>query len=175
MHNSLENQFILLEKVKEEVIGLLKNTDEQKRQASPSPGKWSPLQIAWHVVQAETVSFKYIEKRLKNAGQYPFPSTKDRVFSWFIIFGLRFPMKLKAPVSVSVMPDKIELPDVIIHWNAARLKMKEVLDSVGEEDMQRALYVHPVAGPMNLYDAMRFMQQHQNRHSNQIKKICNQN
>jgi len=170
MIDQLQKHFVKLEKEKDQLMELLTQTGFKQLYSRPAQGKWSAMQVVWHMMLAEKISFKYIEKRMKNADQYPVAGLKSRLLSFMVIHGLNLPLKFKAGVAVGDVPSEPALEDLEKQWEEVRIHMKAVLDQATDENASRCLYIHPVAGPMNLFDAMRFMVKHFLRHKRQLMK-----
>lgn len=171
MHPLLEKYFVKLEKDKADLLNILLAADDAKLNNSPSKEKWSPAQIIYHLVQSEQVSFRYIEKRIKHADKVKTAGIKSSLYSFLVVKGLRLPLKFKAPPLVAEVPASMPLGSLEQQWNEVRIKMKLVLESATDAHLTKAFYIHPVAGPMNLLNTLRFMQEHLYRHKRQILKL----
>lgn len=171
MERSLLNQFNILEKAREDLLESLFKLDDTLLNTIPKSGKWSPAQVVSHVIQAEELSFKYIEKRMRNATLNGKPGLGDLLKAGFVIFALKWPFKYKAPEMVAEVPDYRTIQELQEQWQEVRFKMKAVLEMVLPEHLHLSLYKHPIAGPMQIGNAMKFMQEHFNRHKKQIEKV----
>ena len=170
MNRKLEVQFNNLEKSRLQLMAELANIADPYLNLRPGAGKWSPLQVVSHLIQAEEVSFKYIEKRIKHGDQLSLPALNSRLKTFVVIHGLKLPLKFAAPERVAIVPEKLTLKDLNEEWNILRNRIKNILESAPENIIHKALYLHPVAGPMNLFNAMKFTQEHVDRHKKQIWK-----
>ena len=89
------------------LILILRGFNHERLNLRPAERKWSQLQIVYHLIQAESLSFKYIEQRMKMAESLSAPRLRQRLFAIFVIQALKFPLKFKAPEAVSIVPEEI--------------------------------------------------------------------
>lgn len=137
----------------------------------PAPGQWSVVQIMQHLTYAEKGSARYIKYKLENEKRLK----KSGVNAWFRSFILDIimvlPIRIKAPAILPPPENSLHFTEARNEWNAGRKSLKSVLDSMNTAQINSALFKHPIVGKMNIKQALRFMQQHFERHEKQIFRV----
>lgn len=138
------------------------------------PGVWSPVQILHHILLAEIVSFRYIQKKI----QY---TTTFKAAGWYtslrgVLLKLFFmlPVKFRAPKVVDVNRSKQEFPqnveEIFSLWSSLRSDLHDFLASQSEEVLGAEVYKHSIAGRLTLTQMLDFFHYHFDRHEKQILK-----
>lgn len=84
----------------------------------------------------------------------------------------RFPFKFKAPAYlVEHTPTSEPLTDLAQRWNAEREKLRKFLEEITDENLYKLVYKHPVAGRLNVLQALDFMIEHFHHHLPQINRL----
>lgn len=91
---------------------------------------------------------------------------------WVLKLSQRFPFKFKAPsYLVEHTPTSEPLADLSQRWNAERGKLRKFLEEIKDEDLYKLVYKHPVAGRLNVLQALDFMIEHFHHHLPQINRL----
>ena len=91
---------------------------------------------------------------------------------WVLKLSQRFPFKFKAPgYLVEHTPTSEPLADLVQRWNAERGKLRKFLEEIKDEDLHKLVYKHPVAGYLNVLQALDFMNEHFRHHLPQINRL----
>ena len=91
---------------------------------------------------------------------------------WVLMLSQRFPFKFKAPgYLVDHTPNSMPLTDLVQRWNAEREKLRTFLEEIKDEDLHKLVYKHPVAGRLNVLQALDFMIEHFHHHLPQINRL----
>lgn len=171
MNSSLETVFEKLERQRSQILNRVKDLPEQKFTTAP-PGKWSIAQILMHLLASERLSVAYMTKKslgidsLKNSG------LKQSLLSVLLKISQRIPaLKFKAPkVVVENTPAALSLEALISEWDKSRANLKQLLESIPERHLRKLIYKHPIAGMLNVRQAVKFMYEHVHHHSPQIDR-----
>ena len=92
--------------------------------------------------------------------------------TWILKLSQRFPFKFKAPVYlVEHTPTSMPLTDLVQRWDAERGKLRKFLEDIKDEDVYKLVYKHPVAGRLNVVQALDFMIEHFHHHLPQINRL----
>lgn len=158
----------VLESERAEIVGLLRDAGPELSSFSPPDGAWSPLQVAAHLVHAETLSLASIRKRLDRADRAPSAGLAGRFRSLLLKLVLRSGKRVKAPDIVAEAAEDPELEPTIAAWDGARAGWRELFEEIPEEWAPRALYKHPIAGVLSLAGALEFQREHVLHHRPQI-------
>ncbi len=145
--------------------------DEEYLNHSPSPGKWSPLQIFCHLQQSEFLSVRYLKKKIPE-GSYPATGLRESFLSKILGWALASPLKFKAPAAVSEnIPDILNKNDLFRNFEENREEMKTLLQNFPAARMNEAIYKHPRIGYINMSQALDFLLAHFTHHEKQIRNL----
>lgn len=141
----------------------------------PGIEKWSISQILTHLVTSEKLSVSYMKKKalgmetLDNAGMM-----EDLKFL-ALKFSQRIPLKYKAPDVVrNATPTPLSFGELVRTWEEVRSELRDFLDQVQPQDLNKKIYKHPFAGRLSAVHALRFMNEHLIHHRPQIRTIIRQ-
>ncbi len=167
---SLARQFDRVEATKAEILSLLDGLTDEQLNRKPADDEWSAIQVICHLVRAESLSLRYIRKKMQgdNHGVGGFGG---RLRSGALSLLLKLPFRYKAPARSAELPEYAELEATRREWEEGRADWKELIDSFPPELADRAIFRHPVAGMMTISQALRFMVDHITRHRGQVQRI----
>jgi hypothetical protein len=66
---------------------------------------------------------------------------------------------------------EFSLEDLLDRWQGARRKTHTHIESLASEDAGKLVYRHPFAGPLNLAEALRFVDVHFDNHVRHLETI----
>ena len=142
---------------------------EAQRHFRPEPGAWSPLQVAHHLYLAEAASVAAMEKA---AGR---PSRRRGLVKRLGYFGvwvvLKLGLRVKNPAPAATPDADVDLEAVDRDWREVRARLAALLERLGESGRHSAAMMHPVAGPLDLEEALLFLGRHLDHHLRQIGRI----
>ena len=172
MHNSLQPLF---DKLDADLIDLLEDLKDQPDHVlneKVSPDKWSIHQTMYHLILAEELSLKYVQKKLSFN-----PTLKDTGIGTFfrrsaLSLYFLYPFKVKAPDAISKenLPNDLRFWEVVKKWKDVRKETKEFIADLPEEMLKKELYKHPAIGKISLKDMLKFFDLHFARHRKQINR-----
>lgn len=172
MHPSLSKRLQAVNQLIEDLYTRLKTHSHEQLNRKPGPGQWSVLQIMHHLIQAETLSERYVRKKLSFNPELK-PAGLANAFRLFLVrINFVLPFKYKAPPGVGddVLPDTSTLEDTIQQWRKQRQSLSELLENLPEGYHAKALYKHPLAGKLSLVQMLDFFELHIQRHLGQIER-----
>jgi DinB superfamily len=172
LNSSLETAFEKLERQRSQIINRVKDLPEQQFTTAP-PGKWSIAQILMHLLASERLSVAYMTKKSLGIDTLKDSGLKQSVLSVLLNVSQRIPaLKFKAPkVVVENTPAALPLEELISQWDKSRANLKQLLESIPERHSRKLIYKHPIAGMLNVQQAVKFMYEHVHHHSPQIKSL----
>lgn len=141
----------------------------QRLVAKPLPGKWSILEIVEHLVLADRDVFQGLpdpaqlvdrKRRLKDRVNYP-----------IVMFALacRIPVKISSP---KMMPrSQSSLAELRRDWEAVGRWLESYLDAIEPGALAKAVFAHPIAGPMTLQQCFHMGDLHLATHTRQIRRL----
>jgi len=171
MHPRLLAPFDAFERRKRNLLSQLADLDEAQLRFRPAAGAWSLLDVADHLSRtegavAETLAAGIPEGKAKR-------KLKHVVKFRMVLLALSLPVRVKVPANAQgVQPgDDLTLDGVRAAWEENRAALARQLASYGDEDMQRMVVRHPVAGPVNPGHTVAFLNAHFDHHLYQVGRI----
>jgi len=173
MHSSLQNLFDQLEAQRETTLVPLRAESPDRLNHSPGGGKWSTAEVLSHVLAAEQLSLMYMKKKIQGINQ------ADRSGAWedfkmaLLIVSQRIPgLKFKAPRRVVENTKQLtRLEEIESAWVNNRKELRELLEQIPSDGLDRKIYKHPFAGYINVRQALVFFREHLIHHTPQIRKL----
>lgn len=175
MNSLLQKKFERLENLKAEMLKDIFSMPDGIANQAPQEGKWSAVQTAMHIYDAELNGLKYMQKKL-NAGDALRKSGFKGNFRTFLLrTAMKMKIRFKAPDIIAHPDNKRSPQELKKDWTGLRMEMVSFLNTVPEKYHERYIFKHPIAGKINLYQALDFMADHLERHALQVKKITKLN
>ncbi|HMB51890.1 MAG TPA: DinB family protein [Thermoanaerobaculia bacterium] len=171
MHPRLLAPFDAFERRKSNFLSELAGLDEAQLHFRPAPDAWSLLDVADHLSRVEAAVAETLadgippdraQRKLKHVVKFR-----------MVLLALSLPVRVPVPGNApGVKPgDGLTLDGVREAWAASRAALAEQLASYGDEDMQRMVVRHPVAGPVNPRHTIAFLNAHFDHHRYQVARI----
>lgn len=137
----------------------------------PPLNKWSITQILSHLMMSERMSFQYMKKKYLGINEAPESGLLQELKLQLLIVSQRLPIKYKAPAVLGEgEPPEITLAEAETQWNALREEIASFLEKFDDKTVKKNVYKHPIAGRLNVIQAIRFFQEHMRHHVPQIKR-----
>lgn len=172
MKKSVKNQLDALNSELGLLFRDLKKFSDEDLNWKPGEGKWSVLQIMEHLILAELISQKYLEKKLSFNPELKNTNLMSAMRSIFITFYLNSPLKVKAPAAVGeTLPEQSTFWELVKQWKQNREDLETYLNTLPPETFKKQVYKHPLGGRMSIGNMMTFHKNHFHRHRKQIFKI----
>ena len=160
--NTLEEQrCALLAKLEDLRPGILN--------AKPAADKWSILEILEHVVLAEQVILQglpsweaLVERRRR---------LKHRALFQLVMVILRFAIPVRVPSRRMNPGGRTSLAELRRDWEAHGRWLRAYEDEFDPDGRRKAVFLHPVAGPITLVQALRMNLLHLRVHGRQIERL----
>jgi uncharacterized damage-inducible protein DinB len=175
LNTRLEQLFDDLEVQREELLHKLKPLSAEALQKHPAE-KWSIAQVLAHLIVSEQLSIAYLNKKMLGIESTVNTGLKEEFKMITLIVSQRLPFKFKAPpMVVDKTPVYENIDQLITAWETTRSELKIVLEKFQDNQMKRKIYKHPVAGMLNIQQALRFFGEHIAHHTPQVKNLLKQN
>lgn len=90
-----------------------------------------------------------------------------------LILSQRLPMlKFKAPkVVVDNTPPAMNKHELFAAWEQSRMELKNFLEGIGDAHVRKLIYKHPVAGRLDVRQALVFFGEHIRHHRPQLMRL----
>ena len=137
--------------------------------ARPLAGRWSILEIIEHLVIAERMVLQGLpepsrlverERRLKH-----------RFLYLIVMFVLKYGIRVQVPSPAMVPRGARSLREVRRLWDENQEWLRGYIGSLDRRGFRRAVFEHPVAGPLSVEQTVRMDQVHLNTHIRQIRRL----
>lgn len=175
MQAFLQKQFETLEAQRNNLLQSLNGLSQEQLLKSPA-GKWSLAQVFSHLITSEQLSVGYLNKKLQGIDEVGNTGVAEELKMLVLIVSQRLPLKFKAPkVVVENTPTYKTLPEIEQAWQKTREELKATLARFRDDQLNKKIYKHPVAGRLNIKQTLRFFQEHTIHHTPQIKNLLKQN
>lgn len=137
------------------------------------PEKWSILQILEHLRVAEKQSLKVMLRGFEEYKNLRKVSIIQKIKLSIYKFLLKSGIKFKAPPHVSKLPEKLDLSVLTHKWAENRAEWQAFLQKVDENELDLAIFPHPIMGMLSVKLALDFVYTHQAHHIKQVEKLIN--
>jgi hypothetical protein len=143
--------------------------DPAKLVAKPFADKWSILEIIGHLVIAE----REVLKRLPEASQLAEQkrSLKNRFTYLMVMFVLRYGIPVRVPSPAMVPRGNRSLDELRRLWDENHKWLMAYVAHLDPKGFRRAVFEHPVAGPLSVEQAVHMDQVHLDTHVRQIRRL----
>ena len=135
-------------------------------------GRWSIGQIVAHILTAELLSLRYLQKKALGIKTYTNTGVFEDLKFWVLVVSQRVPLRYKAPrLVIENTPVSLSYGEAVRRWDALRAEMKEFLERISDDDVRKKVYKHPRVGMLNVMHGIRFLREHIIHHRPQIQRI----
>lgn len=168
MKKDLLKHFDDLEAKRDQLIKLVQNIPDSRLLQQPAEGKWSVFETMAHVMAAEEMSLLYLRKKIQST-KLEKPEGLKQKWNWLLVkLVFLFDIKFKAPDIVLPKKEYNNLMVIDKRWTVVRSQIREVIEQLSEEELEKTLWKHAIAGKLNLYHMVQFFEIHYDRHYRQI-------
>lgn len=169
MTSELRDKFEMYDRTRRAFLEELANLNEDQLRRKPGPSDWSILQIVQHMVLAERDVMQHLPEPKELIARKR--GLRARIFYVVVILILRWNIRVPVPSKRMVPDGNTSLSELRQQWDENMRWFRGYLDSLEPEDLKRAVFSHPIAGPLTGPQAGKLAQYHFNTHLRQIKKV----
>jgi len=136
-------------------------------------GKWSINQIIAHLITAENLSIQYLNKKILGINEVKDSGFVEELKMVLLVASQRMPLlKFKAPkFVVERTPGETEINKLADEWDKTRAELKNILDHLPDQYLNRKIYKHVRVGMLNIQHALKFFHEHIAHHTPQVKYL----
>jgi hypothetical protein len=168
MHRTLEGQLTTWADDRRRLLDEVERLEPERLTAKPLPGKWSILEIVEHLVVGDRDVLQGLPNPSALVDQRR--RLKDRVSYRMVMFVLACRIPVKA--SPRHHPrGQSSLPDLRRDWDEMRQWLRSYVERLDRGDPAKAVFGHPVAGPMTLQQTLDMGKLHLSTHTRQIRRL----
>ena len=166
---ALAEKYTALEERRGRLLDNVRSLSEEQRSFQRGPGSWSALQVAQHVFIAEQVGVDTMVRLRERTSRRKNPTQRLGYAAVWLI--LKLGLRVRNPARRTNPDGEISFQELEGEWDDVRQRLREYLDDLDESGPTKAGFMHPVAGPLNLKEALLFMQRHLDHHLRQLDRI----
>ncbi|MEZ4424283.1 MAG: DinB family protein [Gemmatimonadota bacterium] len=133
------------------------------------PDGWSPLEIVEHLVLAERSVFRDLDA-LADLEEAP-QRLRGRLLRLLVVVILRGPFRVRVPTRSMVPSGSWSLEECGLEWRRNHARLRAYAESLPEAGFQRAIFAHPVSGPLTVSQAIHLMSVHLGTHERQLDRL----
>lgn len=172
MHLKLQKKFDEIETVRLDLLKKVSEITDEKFMHTPGSGKWSISQILTHIMISERLSMGYMKKKSLGIDQVGNSGVVESFKMIILKISQRIPLKYKAPkVVVEHTPEALSRMQLVAQWDADRQILQKFLETIEEKNIKKKIYKHPVAGRLDVLQALTFFNEHIHHHWPQVKRL----
>ena len=158
-----------------ELSGLLKELssyDQKVLHQSPGAGKWSVMQVLEHLYLSESLTLKYLQKKMSYQPDLPLASWRTalrRALLWIYV-KIPIPFAAPKPVSTDKLGSSASLEELAEKYSGMRKEFRRFYEAQNPAFHKSAVYRHPISGLLDTKGTLLFFREHMRRHRKQIRK-----
>lgn len=161
----------MLEKQTDELLQELQELPQVKLNQPEGDGKWSIIQVLNHLIDSESSSLGYMQKKILGKDSLLKVGFSGSVKMYIFKLSQLSSRRYKAPVFVAQPANNASLDQVIDQWKNGRKRLLQFLDQYPEELLPKGIMKHPFAGRITLAQTLDFFRYHMIHHQIQIGRI----
>jgi len=166
---TLENRLQAFDDTRRGLLDEMEALDPALLVAKPIAGKWSMIEIIEHLVLAERAVFKGLPdpSRLVEKER----DLGHRVRYLLVMFILTSGIRVRTPSPAMVPQGGRSLAELYRLWNENQDWLRLCIAHLGSGAGRKAVFEHPIAGPLAVSQAVRMGQVHVEGHVRQIRRL----
>ena len=147
----------------------LEGLSSEQIRRKPGPDNWSLLEIVQHMVLSEREVLEYLPEPKELIDRHR--GLRARLAYVLVLMVLKWHLPVPVPSDGMVPDGNTSLSELRQQWDENIGWLRDYLDSVRPADLARAVFRHPVAGPLTVTQAARIAKLHFDAHHRQIRKV----
>lgn len=169
----VEKEFEVLENQRKAWLQAASELSEAQLTFRPAPDAWCILEVFVHLITAESNGLKYVNKKiLGDLNKIEKAGLGSTLRAALLKFALRLPIKFKAPPAATFTPrEHYNYGEIKEEWDNLRQGWFDFLDQLDKPTVNKPLFKHPMAGKINMQQALQFMYEHVEHHKKQVERI----
>jgi len=173
MHLKLRQLFLEIENQRKETLNSVVGFTQSQLNQPLIPGKWSAAQILNHLITAEQLSLRYMQKKFLGIKDTTDSGMLEEIKINLLILSQRLPgIKFKAPKAVmEQMMQLNDLNSIATEWNKVREELALLLEKIPDDLVNRKIYRHAIAGYLSVKHSLIFFREHITHHGVQLRKL----
>ena len=167
--SDLRDQLEVYDQNRKALLDDLERLNDDQLRRKPGPNQWSILQIVQHMVLAERDVMQYLPEPEELISRKR--GLRARIFYLVVLLILKWNIRVPVPSEGMVPDGNTSLSDLRQQWDENLRWFRGYLDTVKPKDLKRAVFSHPIAGPLTGPQAGKMAQYHFDVHFRQLEKV----
>jgi hypothetical protein len=169
MSERLQQSLRALDERRRALLDEVEALSAERLTAKPLSGKWSILEIVEHLVLAE----RDVLQNLPEASQLVERPRRlqARVSYPLVMFVLKHGIPAKVPSPRMVPTGSASLAALRRQWDENHQWLRAYVDGLARDDFGKAVFAHPIAGPLTVEQAIRMDLVHLETHTRAIRRL----
>lgn len=169
MGGKLENALQAFDESRCALLNDLESLSAETLVARPLPGKWSILEIVEHLVLAER---EVLQNLPEPSGIIERKRTLKAHFTYpMVMMVLKYGIPVKVPSRGMIPRGTSSLAALRRQWDESQQWLRSYVGGLDRQGAERAIFQHPVAGPLNVAQAVHMGRLHVATHARQINRL----
>ena len=135
----------------------------------PAPTAWSLEDVAQHLWLMERGAVHILESRLEKPPLPRDPLSPLKLLAMRALVARD--IRIKAPVPEIVPQTRMPVAAVRAEWERTRTTLRELLERVTPDGVDKRIFRHPIFGPMTVAESAEFVWRHHDHHMHQVRRI----
>jgi len=169
MAQTFESQLAVWADERLRLMDEVERLEPERLTAKPLPGKWSILEIVEHLVVGDREVFRSLPNPSALVDQPR--RLRDRVSYPLVMFVLACHIPAKVPSPRYLPRGRSSLPDLRRDWAEIQQWLRSYVARLEQGDPDKAVFGHPVAGPLTMQQALDMGKLHLATHTRQIRRL----
>jgi hypothetical protein len=173
MHPRLQEITADIARVRADLAGLLSSTPADRLSRDPGGGQWTGVQLIEHLGKVEGSTSKMLEGLFVRALMEGLPADPETSSLLHSLDHLRIVDRSRRIAAPERLVPSAE-PDLAVSWESlqkVRLRTLAAVATVDGRDLTRVSAPHPIFGPIDGYQWVLFLGQHEERHLDQMREV----
>jgi hypothetical protein len=167
--SDLRDQLEIYDRKRRAVLDDLAGLSDDQLKRKPGPKDWSIMQVVQHMVLAERDVLQNLPEPVELIDRKR--GLRARLSYALVLFILRWGIRVPVPAEGMVPDGNTSLSEVRQRWDENLRWLNGYIDTLRPEDLKRAVFSHPIAGPLTGPQAGKMAKLHFEAHLRQIRKI----
>jgi DinB family protein len=169
MHRTFESRVLVWADDRRRLLDEVERLEPERLTAKPLPGKWSILEILEHLVVGDREVLQGLPEPSALVGRPR--RLKDRVGYRMVMLVLTCHIPANVPSPRYLPRGQSSLPDLRRDWDEMQQWLRSYVERLDQGDPARAVFEHPIAGPMTMQQVLDMGKLHLARHTRQIRRL----
>ena len=166
---TLENRLQAFDDTRRGLLDEMEALDPALLVAKPIPGKWAMIEIVEHLVLAERAVLRGLPDPLRLMERNR--DLGHRVRYVLVLFVLTSGIRVRTPSPAMVPQGDRGLAELRRLWDESQRWLRSCIAYLGPGAGRKAVFEHPIAGPLTVSQAVRMGQVHVDGHVRQIRRL----